>query len=196
MQSCTRIGRAAAAAALVVAASMAAGTAAAQQSGAQSPPAEAPGTVAARIVSASATIHKIDKANRELTLKDSAGKTFEVKAGPDVNLDKLHQGDRVTATFYEEVAVAIDKATKGAPKMTATKVERGGVTARQATVTARIMSVDPSKNTVVIRGPDGNTHTLEVQDPGLQARLKQIKAGENFDVTYTQAVALTVEPRK
>jgi hypothetical protein len=39
-------------------------------------------------------------------------------------------------------------------------------------------------------------HTLKVEDPGLQARLKQMKPGENFDVTYTQAVALTIEPRR
>jgi hypothetical protein len=206
MHSRTKMGKAAAVAALVVAASATALPAAAQQNDPQTPPAqppttqapatEAPGAVTARIITAAATIKKIDKANRQVTLKDSAGKTLEVKAGPDVNIDKLKAGDRVTATYYDEVAVAINQASKGAPKMTTTTVERGGVTARQATITARIVSVDPSKNTVVVRGPDGNTHSLEVQDPGLQARLKQIKAGDNFDVTYTQAVALTVEPRK
>jgi hypothetical protein len=206
MHSRTKMGKAAVVAALVVAASAAAASVAAQQSDPQAPPAqppaaqapaaETPGAVTARIVTAAATIKKIDKANRQVTLKDSAGKTIDIKAGPDVNIDKLHAGDRVTATYYEEVAVAINQASKGAPKMTTTTVERGGVTARQATITARIVSVDPTKNTVVIRGPDGNTHSLEVQDPALQGRLRQIKAGENFDVTYTQAVALTVEPRK
>lgn len=92
--------------------------------------------------------------------------------------------------------MGITKATQGAPRMTQTTVERGGVTARQATVTARIESVDPSKNLVTIKTPSGETHELKVEDPDLQGRLKQIKAGENFDVTYTQAVAISVEPRK
>jgi hypothetical protein len=79
--------------------------------------------------------------------------------------------------------------------MTATTVQRAGVTANQATVTARILSVDPARNSMVIRGPFGGESTLTVEDPALQARLQQIKPGEDFDVTYMQAVALTIEPR-
>jgi hypothetical protein len=157
--------------------------------------AQQPGAMAASVISASATVRKIDKANGELTLEGPGGRTLDVKAGPDVNLDRLHVGDRVTASYYDEVAVAIGRASTGAPSMTSTTVQRQGVTARQATVTARILSVDPSNDTVVIRGPFGGEHMLKVQDPGLQSRLKEIKPGESFDVTYMRAVAVTIEPQ-
>jgi hypothetical protein len=153
-------------------------------------------TMAVKAVTAAATVTGIDKAGGKLTLKGAEGNTFEVKAGPRVNLDRLKVGDRVRATYYEEIAVGINRATPGAPKVAQTTIERGGVTARQATATARILSVDAKKNTVAIRTPDGNTHALHVQDPDLQQRLKQIKPGDNFDITYTQAVAISVEPRK
>jgi Cu/Ag efflux protein CusF len=165
------------------------------QAPAQPRQAEGPSAMAAETVTATATVEKIDKAASKVTLKDEKGDTFEMKAGPHVSLDQLKVGDRVTTTYFEEVAVALNRAG-GAPKKAETIVQRGGVAARQATVTARVVSVDPNKNTVVIRGPEGNTHTLKVQDPDVQAQLKKIKPGEDFDVTYTQAVAMSVEPKK
>jgi hypothetical protein len=179
------------------------GAAAATATAAQQPGADdqgsaswAPAASAARAVTTTATVTRINKAAGTLTLKDAQGKRFEVKAGPRVKLERLAVGQRVRATYYEEIAVAIDRATRGAPKMTHTTVERGGVAARQATETAHVVSVDPKSNTVAIRTPDGSTHTLHVQDPDLQSRLKHIKPGDDFDITYTQAVALSVHPRK
>jgi hypothetical protein len=156
-----------------------------------------PGTTQGQTITKTATVQKVDKAGGKLTFKDADGKTFDVKPGPQVNLDRLHVGDRVTATYFEETAVAIDKSGKGMmPKTTQKTVQRGGVTAQQATVTAQIVSVDPDKNMVVIKGPQGKMHSLKVQDPDMQAQLRQIKAGDNVSVTYTQAVALSVEPAK
>jgi hypothetical protein len=167
--------------------------------GAQAPapaPAGNPAASAAQIVTSSATLLKIDHTADKLTLKDAMGKTFDVKPGPRVNLSRLHVGDKVTASYFEEVAVAINEASLGAPRMTQRTVSRGGVTAQQATVTAQIVSVDPKSDTVVIRAPDGNTHRLKVQDVDLQAQLTRIKPEDVFDVTYIQAVAISVEPRK
>jgi hypothetical protein len=141
-------------------------------------------------------VEKIDKANGLVTLKGPGGKTLDVKAGPGISLDKLHVGDTVDTAYFDEVAVNIVKASPGAPKMTTKAVERAGVTAMQSTVTSRIIAVDPAKNTVTIKGPKGGEHMLKVTDPDLQSHLKQIKPGENFDVTYTQAVAVSIEPGK
>jgi hypothetical protein len=168
-----------------------------QQPGGAQQGAQTPAVVAGRIITAAATVQKIDKTKGTVTLKDAKGNTFDVKAGPNVDLEALHAGDRVTATYSEEIAVAINKASPpGAPAMTQTTVVRGGVAEQQATVTAHVVSVDPKSNTVVIRAPDGSTHSLKVNDPALQAQLAQIKPGEAFDVSYTQAVALSVQPRK
>jgi hypothetical protein len=155
-----------------------------------------PAASSARLVTASATIQKIDKENGLVTLKGQQGRMFEVKPGPDVDLSKLKVNDRVNATYYEEVAVAIQKGAAGGQKMTQTTTSGGGAAERQATVTARIVSVQPKSNTVTIRTPNGSTHALKVKDPALQAQLPNIKPGENLEVTYTQALAVSLEPRK
>jgi hypothetical protein len=157
---------------------------------------ENPAVATAEVITAAATVDSIDKKEGKATLKDAQGHTFEIKAGPQVNLDRLNVGDKVMATYYAEVAVAIGKAGQGSPRASETAVTRGGVTARQATVTAHIVSVDPKKNTIDVRGPGDKTHTLNVEDPSLQAQLKRIKPGDELEVTYMQAVALSVEPQK
>jgi hypothetical protein len=73
-------------------------------------------------------------------------------------------------------------------------VQRGGVTAVQATLTAKIVAVDEKNDSVTIKTANGDTHSLKVEDPQLQAMLPKIKAGDNVDITYTQAVATSVEP--
>jgi hypothetical protein len=159
-------------------------------------PAKEPGEKAAALVTASARIAKIDKDKGLITLKGPGGKTLDVKAGPGINMDKLRVGDIVDAAYFDEVAVNIEKSSPGAPKMTTKAVERAGVAAMQSTVTSRIVAVDAAKDTVTIKGPKGAEHTLKVTDPDLQSHLKEIKPGENFDVTYTQAVAVSIEPAK
>jgi hypothetical protein len=170
--------------------------ASAQQPGGSSAPQGRSAAIEGQVVTAAATVRKVDKANSVLTLRDRRGFTFDVKAGPGVDLDRIHVGDRVTATYYQEVALAIEKAAQGQPTTAERTSEHGGVTARQATVTARIVSVDAKRNIVVIVAADGSMHLLRVDDPALRARLPQIRSGDAFDVTYTQAVALLVEPRK
>ncbi|HTQ46487.1 MAG TPA: hypothetical protein VMI75_27210 [Polyangiaceae bacterium] len=216
MKSCRRTGKTAAVTALVVlgAAAWSSG-AAAQQAPAQHPSstehpsAEHPSikehptgqptpgaAAAAALVTTSATVEKIDKDKGLITLKGAGGKSLEVKAGPGINLDKLRVGDRVDTAYFDEVAVDIRKASPGAPTMTTKAVERAGVAAMQSTVTSRIVSVDAAKNTVTIKGPKAEEHTLKVTDPDLQSRLKDVKAGDHLDVTYTQAVAVSIEPAK
>jgi hypothetical protein len=159
------------------------------QGGETSSPTAVRGTMA----TATATIRAIDKAGGKLTLSDAQGRAFDLKAGPDVNLDQLHVGDRVLATYYAEVAVALSKHPQGAPKLTETTQQRAGLTARQATLTARVVSVDTKKNNVVVQGPQGKKHTLTVDDPDLQAQLAQVKPGDNVDITYTEALAVGVQ---
>ena len=78
--------------------------------------------------------------------------------------------------------------------MTQTTVQRGGATAQQTTVTARIVSVDPNANTVTVQGPQGLMHSLKVKDPDLQARLSRLRPGDTVTVMYTRAMAISVQP--
>jgi Cu/Ag efflux protein CusF len=155
-----------------------------------------PETAAAQIITASGTVLKIDKDKRLVTVKGDRGYEVEAKVSPNVNLDKVKVGDRVSAAYYEEVAVSLHKQGEQAPKMTQTVTERGGVTAEQTTVTAKVVSVDKDNNEVEFRGPSGGNHMVKVEDPDMQAQLAKIRSGDNVDVTYTQAIAVSIEPMK
>jgi hypothetical protein len=170
--------------------------AAADQGATDTPSQDEPGRSTARVVTLSASVQKIDKSNRMVTLKGTDGDETDVKVGADVNLDRLHKGDMVTATYFQEVAVALRKSDTSSPKVTKKTVERGGVTAEQTTVTAKVLSVEPDQNKVVVEGPQNKLHTLTVQDPDIQAQLGKIKKGDNVALTYTQAMAVSVEPNK
>ena len=188
MHQTAKFGRAVAALAIAI------GAAAIPGASMADPP--APQTAAVEVTTASGMIQKIDKDNRVVTIRGDAGNTVDVKVGPNVALDKLKVGQRVNAAYYEEVALAFHKPGEQAPKMTQTVTERGGIAAQQTTVTAKVVAVDMAAKTVVLMGPQGNKHAVKVQDPDLQAQLGKIKAGDNMEVTYTQAVAVSVEPMK
>lgn len=187
MHKTAKVGTALTAVAIVLGVAVSSGVSRAQAS---------PDTASAEVVTATASIQKIDKTGRVITLKGDQGHVIDVKVGSSVNIDKLKVGDKVNAAYYEEVAVALHKPGEQAPKMTQTVTEHGGVTAQQTTITAKVLAVDTAGNTVALRTPGGALHMLKVEDPDLQAQLGKIKAGDSVDVTYTQAIAVAVEPTK
>jgi hypothetical protein len=200
MTQARKLGRAALAVTLLGAA-LGSSTALAQQSP-EADPAKGQANVAqptaatAQVVEATFKVQKVDKKDRTLTLKDPSGGVLEVKAGPNVDLDKVRTGETLNVSYFSEVALSITKAGEGAPKFAAQALERGGVTARQATVTAQITSIDREHDTVVVRGPAGQSHTLRIDDPQLRSQLAEVKPGDNLQITYTQAVAVAAEPSK
>ena len=62
---------------------------------------------------------------------------------------------------------------------------------RQVTAIAEVTAVDPAKSTITLKGPRGNVVTLDVQNPD---QFKVVKKGDQVEVTYTEALALSVEP--
>jgi Cu/Ag efflux protein CusF len=73
---------------------------------------EAPGAVAAGGVQGTVTVTKIDAASRVVTIQTPGGRTFQVKAGPAIQLEKLKVGDHLLGTYVETVAVQLEKAKK------------------------------------------------------------------------------------
>ena len=63
--------------------------------------------------------------------------------------------------------------------------------ARQTTVTVKITAIDPSVPSVTFTGPKGNSRTLKVQRP---EKLVGVKVGDTVELTFTEAVAIKVEP--
>ena len=155
---------------------------------------------AVRAVQISAQVVGIDKATRTVTLKGPKGNVVDVVAGDDVrNFDQIKVGDLVVARYAQALTLELRK-TKGPvgdvtvqqDAARAKPGERPGAAgARQVTAIATVTAVDPKKSTITLKGPRGNVLTLDVRNP---EQFKVVKKGDQVEVTYTEALALSVEP--
>jgi hypothetical protein len=154
----------------------------------------------ARAVEVTAQVVSIDKATRTVTLKGPQGNVVDVVAGDEVrNFDQIKVGEFVVARYAQALTLELRK-TKGAVgditvSEQSARAQPGqrpaAVGARQITAIATVTAVDPKKSTITLKGPRGNVVVLDVQNPD---QFKVVKKGDQVDVTYTEALALSVEP--
>ena len=186
---------------LVAAAVMAiATTSAVGQTGGVAAVKSEPGKVTvAEAVQVTASVEAIDKAKRLITLKGPEGEVFVVQAGPEVkNFDQIKVGDVVAARYVEALTLQLKKGggqmrqrVEREDAVAAKPGERPGAAAgRQVTVIADVIAVDAKKQSVRLRGPQ-RIVDLKVRDP---EQFKLIKVGDQVEATFTEAVALAVEP--
>jgi len=161
-----------------------------------------PGKAAAvETMKMTATITAIDKATRDVTLKGPQGNEVVVTAGPEVkNFDQLKVGDQVNLNYIEALTLELKKGggmvvqrTEKAGAGAAKPGEKPGAAAgRQVTVVADVVAVDSAKQVVTLKGPQ-RTVDLKIRDP---EQFKRVAKGDQVEATYTQAVAIAVEPAK
>jgi hypothetical protein len=186
------------AAAVVLMLSLASGVFAQYKASAPAAPAEQPRVVREAEAVMTATVVAIDLQKRIVTLKGDDGEVRDIKVGEEaVNLPQVKVGDLVTVKFYESIAVEVIKPGTYAGTGEKTAIVRakpgempGGMAARQVTVTATITAIDKQKSTISLKGPEGNLTTVKVQDP---ANLDKVKVGDELMITYTEALAISVE---
>ena len=154
-------------------------------------------------IEATATIQAIDAENRLLAIRGPAG-VATIVAGPEVrNFDQIHVGDQVKVTYTAAVGAAITK-SKATPTTTydaaAISAPLGAKPAAAvgATVstTVQIESVDTSFDAVTFKRPDGFVRTIAVSSPEGKKFIRTLKEGDMVDVTYTEALAISVVPAK
>ena len=150
-------------------------------------------------VDVTATIVALDKTTRDITLKGPRGNRVVVTAGPEVkNFDQLNVGDKVRAKYNEALVLELKKGNDMAVARTEEKSAVGampgsqpaGVAGRQITVVADVVAVNRETQTVTLQGPQ-LTAELKVTDPD---KFRRIKKGDQVYATYTQALAMVVEP--
>ncbi len=154
----------------------------------------------ANAVQISAQVVAIDTATRTVTLKGASGEPMDVVADPEVkNFDRIKVGDMVVARYLEALTLELRKSGTGSGDVKVTEGaaraqpgEKPAVAgARQVTATTDVIAVNPVKSTITLKGPRGNSMTLNVRNP---EQFKVVKVGDKVDVTYTEALALSVEP--
>jgi hypothetical protein len=161
----------------------------------------APGSASVvRTVQASAEVVRIDKATRTLTLKTGEGDTVDVVASEAVkNFDQIKVGDVVRARYTRALALKLKDTKDAAGGPTVSEGSTTGppgqwpalTSGRQVTGIAEVTAVDPKESTITLKGAEGKLVTLDVNNPD---QFKVIKPGDKIEVTYTEAVAVGVEP--
>jgi Cu/Ag efflux protein CusF len=154
---------------------------------------------AARVVTITASVEAIDPAARTVTLKGPRGNVVTLPVSEKAkNFDKVKVGDMVVVRYLEALSLELKKGGTGIRE----RSEREGSAtaqpgqqpaagaARQVTVVADVMAVDEKRQTVTLRGPK-QTVDLKVKDP---KQLKLVKVGDQVEATYTEALAVSVEP--
>jgi hypothetical protein len=149
-------------------------------------------------IQATATVVAIDKATRTVTLR-GAKYTVDVVAGDEVkNFDQIKVGDTVNATYVEALTLELKKTKKKLDMKTETDAVRaapgatpGGAVGRQITALCDVVAVDPKKSTITLKGPRGNVMELNVRNP---EQFKVVKKGDQVEVVYTEALAMTLAP--
>ena len=150
-------------------------------------------------VTTTATVESVDLEKRTVVLKNAEGKTTSVVVPKNIeNLDKLKAGDKVTTTYAVALAAEILKpGEERAPAAVSAAKQGAGeiLGANQVSAVLKIDKIDLATNTVTVTGPQGNTREIKVKRPELQEKLKTLKPGDEVQLTYTEAMAITVEPK-
>ncbi len=136
-----------------------------------------------------------------MTLKGPKGNLFDLKVGEQAkNLPQVKVGDQVVVKYYQSIAARVKKPGE-AGGAAATKTleaakpgERpGGMVANMVTVTATVEDISPKKTYVSLKAPDGKIFDVKVKDP---KNLENVKVGDQVEITYTEALAVSVEKPK
>jgi len=149
------------------------------------------------LISDTATVEAIDVGTRQLTLKGSDGRvaTFDVDEQVK-NLPQVQVGDHVVVDYIEGLAVYIVKPGR-APSVAVEQAsnvakpgEKPGIAgAHRITLVAVVEEIDENAPSVTLRGPDGHPLEIKVRDPD---NLDKVRVGETVQITYTQALAVSV----
>jgi Cu/Ag efflux protein CusF len=157
-----------------------------------------------QLVTVTAIVKAIDMNKRDLTIEWPGGEVTTFTVDKQVKrLNELKKGDKIKVDYYVSLASEIREPTaeekenplivlEGAAKAPPdTAPATGGLRQIKAVVT--IEDIDRSAQTVTIKGPRGNLLTVPVAFP---ERWEKVKKGDTVIVTYTEALAVSVEKVK
>jgi len=160
-----------------------------------SQPGKAAAVSSARVT---AEIIAVDKATRTVKLKGPQGRMVNVVCGEEIrNFDQLKSGDVVVAQYKQALVLDLKKGggiRQRSERGTLERAEPGeqpaGMAARQVTIVADVIDVDPEKRIITLKGPE-KTVDVEVRNP---EHFKVVRKGDQVEAVYTEALALSIEP--
>jgi hypothetical protein len=149
----------------------------------------------------SAVITAINAESRRITLEGALGNSITLTAGPEVTrLDEFSVGDLVHAVYASSISgelrapteaeLAVPLIVLDGEAIAAENMEPGAVAGRTIRAVCTIEGMNRIARTVMLKGPDGDILIIDDVDP---ANLEGVSLGDPVIVTYTEAIALTLE---
>src|SRR5215212_11070925 len=151
-------------------------------------------------ITATGTIAALEPATRTLTIHEEDGTYNTLQVPDDVKrFSALKVGDKITARYYSSLIVRLKKPGEAAidvdnTAITPTKgAKPGGTAATQRTITATITAIDPKVPSITVVGPNGWSYSRKVTD---KKALAQVKVGDKLDITWNDALLISVADAK
>lgn len=161
---------------------------------------KAPGRAAGvHVATVSAKVVAIDRDKRLVTLQGPLGNPFRVVAGKEVrNFDQIKVGDELVVTHAEALTLELKKGGDGIRERVesqgAARTPAGGkpgmAEVNRVSILANVVALNTRTQTVTLRGVD---YTVDLRVPD-KNQFKLIKVGDQVQATYTDAVAVSMEP--
>ena len=148
------------------------------------------------------SVEAVDVEKRHITLKGPEGNTGVFEVGEQVQrLSEIKPGDTIHADYTVGAVAELREPTaeeKSAPLTEVTGAERApadeppaaGV-GRAVRAVASIESLDPTAQSVTVKGPEGGMVTVHVEDPTV---FNSLKVGQPVVVTFAEKLILSVQP--
>ena len=161
--------------------------------------ADKPSIYTSETVVLTALVEAINHETREVTLRGPEGNSVSFVASEDArNLGQVQVGDIVNAEYVQSLSVEVfanDGTEAGAGQLLAAgRSELGempaGMVVDSTVVTATVEEINIEDNTFKLKGPDGEIKEYVARDP---ENLKKAEVGDLVVITYTEALALSVE---
>ena len=152
-------------------------------------------------------IETVDPTAREVLIRGDAGSQsgalLTVIAGRGVQrLNELRSGNRVTVRYYQALAAQVANPLSSAPAsvgmvtLERTAARPGGEVTRVRSGRVTITAVDAATATVSFTAPGGMQRTVTATNPEVQAFIRRLRVGQQVDMTYEEALAISIDPTR
>ncbi len=151
-----------------------------------------------------AIVTAVDQSQRLVTVRGPQGNEVTLEAGPDVrNLAQVQVGDTVRVIYEQAFVATLTNAedvdtfapvTVGVAVRAEPGERPGAAVGSMVTMLVKIESVGPDGLTVTFSEPDGQLQAIYVRREESQAFVRSLRPGDIVELTFAQALAITVEP--
>ena len=157
-------------------------------------------TLPGEMVTRKAKVEAIESGSRTLNLRLEDGTLETLIVADDVKtFPQIKVGDTVEAKYYDTITFRKKEpgekdVNSGAYGETpAASGKPAGTVAKQRTITATVTAIDMKIPSISLKGPKDWAYSSKVRDKDALAKLK---VGDKLDITWTEALLVSVVPPK